>query len=89
MSKDQQPARDRRDAGAQPWHPADDPPQQKNPGHAPIGTHSLTGGGAAVGMPQSPKSEARPERSPPPGQAEPDPLLEPRASIGEILGRKP
>lgn len=61
---------------AQPWHAADEKPAaRERGGGAPIGTHSLTGGGADVGMP--------------PGAEEPDPLAEPRANIGEILGRKP
>ncbi|MHB1124485.1 MAG: hypothetical protein ACYC0T_17450 [Ramlibacter sp.] len=79
---------------AQPWHAADEQPAaRERGGGAPIGTHSLTGGGAGVGMPQSPKAQDGAERgSPremPPGAEEPDPLAEPRANIGEILGRKP
>ncbi|NKE65446.1 hypothetical protein RAMLITH_06395 [Ramlibacter sp. RBP-2] len=78
---------------AQPWHPADEPAARERGRAAPIGTHSLTGGGASVGMPQSPKASDGAERSSPrempPGGEEPDPLAEPRASIGEILGRKP
>lgn len=93
--------RDQRGAGAapegareaQPWHAADEPAARERGGAAPIGTHSLTGGGANVGMPRSPKAADGAERgSPPempPGAKEPDPLAEPRASIGEILGRKP
>lgn len=78
---------------AQPWHAADEKPASRAGGGAPIGTHSLTGGGAGVGMPQSPKAQDGAERSTPrempPGAEEPDPLAEPRANIGEILGRKP
>jgi hypothetical protein len=76
---------------AQPWHAADEAPAKDQPGgSAPVGTHSLTGGGAEVGMPQPAggraergraKDEARP--------AEVDPLAEPRADTGAILGRKP
>ncbi|TFY97713.1 hypothetical protein [Ramlibacter humi] len=71
----------------QPWHAADEKKPARG-GHAPAGTHSLTGGGAQVGMPEAQaaeRGEARDEQGP----AEPDPLLEPRANIGEILGRKP
>lgn len=74
----------------QPWHAADEKRPAK--GGAPLGTHSLTGGGANVGMPARPAAEEKPERSEPAGQghaAEPDPLAEPRASVAEILGRKP
>lgn len=78
---------------AQPWHAADEKRPAERKGGAPVGTHSLTGGGAEVGMPQAKASKERAERSEPrdqpPGAAEPDPLAEPRASIGEILGRKP
>lgn len=78
---------------AQPWHAADEKPAPRERGGAPIGTHSLTGGGAGVGMPQSPQAQDGAERSSPrempPGAEEPDPLAEPRANIGEILGRKP
>jgi hypothetical protein len=78
----------------QPWHAADEKPaSRQHGGGAPIGTHSLTGGGAGVGMPQSPQADEGVERSNPrempPGAEEPDPLAEPRANIGEILGRKP
>jgi len=85
---------DRQDSkpAAEPWHAADEKPAARK-GGAPIGTHSLTGGGSAVGMPQPPQSGGKPERSEPrdmpPGAEEPDPLAEPRAATGEILGRKP
>lgn len=78
----------------QPWHAADEKPAKKARvlGGGPIGTHSLTGGGASVGLPESPQAEAAPERgSPrdmPPGAEEPDPLLEPRAGAGDLLGRR-
>jgi hypothetical protein len=75
----------------QPWHEADE--KRASPGGAPIGTHSLTGGGAGVGMPAKPSSNAGAERGNRPSDvdapAEPDPLAEPRANVGEILGRKP
>jgi hypothetical protein len=79
-------------AGAQPWHAADEKkPNAANRG-APIGTHSLTGGGAAVGMPQKPAADDAAERSAPrdeaPGAEEPDITLEPRAGRGDLLGRK-
>lgn len=81
---------------AQPWHAADekrrpDKPEAK-PNAAPTGTHSLTGGGAEVGMPVKPQGNAGIERGNRPSEAEPaepDALAEPRANIGEILGRKP
>jgi hypothetical protein len=76
---------------AEPWHPADEKRAKAN--SSPIGTHSLTGGGAEVGMPAKPEANAGAERGERPSDAEspaqPDPLAEPRASIGEILGRKP
>lgn len=80
---------------AQPWHAADErkPPSKQRGGGAPIGTHSLTGGSAQVGVPEPPHARERAERSAPrdtpPGAQGPDPLAEPRADIGEILGRKP
>lgn len=81
---------------AQPWHAADekrepDKPEAK-PNAAPLGTHSLTGSGAEVGMPAKPQRNAGVERGNRPSEveaAEPDPMAEPRANIGEILGRKP
>lgn len=76
----------------QPWHPADEKKPGKEGSSAPIGTHSFTGGSANVGMPKA-NENAGAERSRRPsdveGPAEPDPLAEPRANIGEILGRKP
>jgi hypothetical protein len=104
--KDTQPNKDRPGAGAgaerqdrpqeaQPWHAADEKPRspEAGPGGAPLGTHSLTGAGANVGIPQSPGAAedaggSRP-REEPPGSQEPDPSLEPRASIADILARKP
>lgn len=80
---------------AQPWHAADEKPAPgKRAGGAPIGTHSLTGGAANVGIPSSSaqahdKAERSDPRDMPPGAEEPDPLAEPRANVGEILGRKP
>jgi hypothetical protein len=75
---------------AQPWHSADEKRSERS---APVGTHSLTGAGAEVGMPTPPEANAGAERSNRPSDvdapAEPDPLAEPRANIGEILGRKP
>mgnify|MGYP003577537368 CR=1 FL=1 len=64
---------------AQPWHPADDKPRRKG---APLGTHSLTGSGASVGMP--PKAEDAERSIPDPAAPEDDidPLLEPRAGGG-------
>jgi hypothetical protein len=78
----------------QPWHAADEKPApKKRTGGAPIGTHSLTGGGGNVGIPSSPTANEHAERgSPretPPGAEEPDPLAEPRANTGGLLGRKP
>lgn len=78
----------------QPWHAADEkaPRKARLPGAGPIGTHSLTGGGASVGLPEAPRAEAPAERSSPqgepPGAEEPDGLLEPRAGGGDLLGRK-
>lgn len=69
------------------------PTSGKATGGAPIGTHSLTGDPANVGIPSPREEDAKPERSTPrdipPGAEEPDPLAEPRANTGEILGRKP
>ena len=80
----------RRDA--QPWHPADEKRSDAQKKSGPIGTHSFTGGGAEVGQPPR-AADADAERGEPRAEAdrarEPDPLAEPRASIGEILGRKP
>ena len=78
----------------EPWHAADAKPAgKKDTGGAPIGTHSLTGDPATVGIPSSPKADEKAERSTPrempPGAQEPDPLAEPRANTGDILGRKP
>lgn len=74
---------------AEPWHPADrdHPAAQRG---VPTGTHSLTGGGADVGMPVPPESGKKPERAKARSESEgPDPLAEPRTNLGEILGRKP
>jgi hypothetical protein len=74
---------------AQPWHADDEKPAPKAHRGAPIGTHSLTGGGANVGMPAA-KEDVTPERSAPrdepPGTPEPDPLAEPRANTPGMLG---
>lgn len=74
---------------AQPWHAADEKPAPKARRGAPIGTHSLTGGGANVGMPAA-KGDLAPERGlprdEPPGAPEPDPLAEPRANTPGVLG---
>ncbi len=71
----------------QPWHPADaNPPARRG---APLGTHSLTGGGTSVGMPTP--EPGQPERSTPreqPRAAEADLLTEPRAGAPDLLGRK-
>ena len=76
---------------AQPWHAADEKPAAKT-NSAPLGTQSLTGGGPEVGLPPkagdaAERGEDRREGIDKPQQ--PDPMVEPRASIGEILGRKP
>jgi hypothetical protein len=79
---------------AQPWHAADEqkpePAARKRGG--PIGTHSLTGGNASVGLPSTGSPEPQVER----GEArdaaagaDQDLLKEPRANVAEILGRKP
>jgi hypothetical protein len=78
------------DPKAQPWHEADEKPAAGKR-NAPIGTHSLTGGGASVGMPATPSDpevERSTPREQPPGAAETDPLLEPRAGGGDLLGTK-
>lgn len=84
--------KDRPGAGTepQPWHAADEKKPERG-GGAPVGTHSLTGSGANVGMPRKPAADAGVERGEDrrAEKAEPDPLAEPRANIGEILGRKP
>jgi hypothetical protein len=85
----------RSDAEPEPWHAADEKPAaKKRSGGAPIGTHSLTGDPANVGIPSSPeaakgKAERSTPRDMPPGAEEPDPLAEPRANTGDLLGRKP
>jgi len=72
---------------AQPWHEADEKPAGKPRDNAPLGTHSLTGGGASVGMP--PKAEDAERSVPDPAAPEPDPLAEPRAGGGNgPLGRR-
>lgn len=86
-------AHEARGSGArepQPWHAADE--QRRRGRGAPVGTHSLTGGGGDVGMPARPTAERGVERSEPrdaPKEQWPDPMAEPRADLGEILGRKP
>jgi hypothetical protein len=75
----------------QPWHEADENPQDKARSKgAPIGTHSLTGGGAAVGMPTAGKEDVErgDHREGPPGAEEPDVMLEPRAQTGDMLGTR-
>ena len=76
----------------QPWHEADEKPQDKlRRRGAPIGTHSLTGGGAAVGMPTKGKDEEverGDHREEPPGAEEPDVMAEPRAQVGDLLGTR-
>jgi hypothetical protein len=84
--------KDDRQSEAQPWHAADEKPAKKGDG-APIGTPSFTGASANIGLPVPPKAEKdQPERSTPrempPGAEEPDPLAEPRAGGGDLLGRK-
>jgi hypothetical protein len=93
-TSDETPRADARAREPQPWHAADEKPKGGTEGRrAPIGTHSLTGGGAEVGMPAAPQAaDGAPERSrqqSPDAAARPDPLAEPRADIGEILGNKP
>lgn len=80
---------EKQDKSAQPWHPADEKPAGKHGNGAPIGTHSLTGSSANVGMPPKAKDAERgvPVEQPP-GGAEVDPLAEPRAQGGDLLGRK-
>lgn len=78
---------------AEPWHAADEKRPTPRKGGAPIGTHSLTGGGASVGMPAAPKAEQgeaqrSSRREDTPGAEEPVPLAEPRATGGDLLGRK-
>lgn len=76
----------------QPWHEADEKPKDKvHRRGAPIGTHSLTGGGAAVGMPTAGRDEeveGGDHREGPPGAEEPDAMLEPRAQVGDLLGTR-
>jgi hypothetical protein len=75
----------------QPWHEADEKAKDKARGKgAPIGTHSLTGGGAAVGMPTGAKEDVErgDHREGPPGAEEPDAMLEPRAQTGDMLGTR-
>jgi len=75
---------------AQPWHEADEK-QQKPKRHGPIGTHSLTGGNAEVGLPPGAKAadevdDGAHEDLLSPG--EPDLTEEPRAGRADLLGRK-
>jgi hypothetical protein len=75
-----------------PRHEADEKPSAGKHGGVPIGTHSLTGSGSAVGMPPRAKEPERDKGSAPdaPAAEEPDPLAEPRANTGRgILGPKP
>jgi hypothetical protein len=77
----------------QPWHPADEKKPAARRG-GPIGTHSLTGGRAEVGLPSSPGHEDGIERSEPRDPVArpttgPDLVKEPRAGGGDLLGRKP
>ena len=70
----------------EPWHEADEKPKAKpKRGGAPLGTHSLTGGGPTVGLPPQGKDAERSLPDPPAGQ-EPDPLAEPRANAPGVLG---
>lgn len=65
----------------QPWHPADEKPRADGKGGAPLGTHSLTGGNATVGLPPTaadPEIERSDPRDEPPGAEEPGPLSERR-----------
>lgn len=73
------------DSKPQPWHEADEKPAAGRKG-APLGTHSLTGGGATVGMP--PKGQDAERSVPDPATEEPDPLAEPRTGGGGLLGPK-
>ena len=79
--------KDKDPAGAQPWHAADEKPTGKHGNGAPIGTHSLTGSSANVGMPPKAKDA---ERGVPLDEhakkEEPDPLAEPRVPGGDLLG---
>jgi len=92
MSDPQQPQKRPGSPGEpQPWHAADDKRPPKGAG-APVGTHSFTGPGANVGMPEKPNEAPRAERGE--GRdaepaAQPDPLAEPRAGTGDVHGRRP
>ena len=72
----------------EPWHEADGKPTAK-PRSGPIGTHSLTGGGASVGMPTGSKDAEPGDGRQQPREEQPDPLAEPRAQGRGILGPKP
>lgn len=77
-----------KDQKPQPWHEADEKPAAGKGSHAPIGTHSLTGGGSAVGMPATP-ADPEVERSEKVDEAAgTDMLREPRAGGGDLLGTK-
>jgi hypothetical protein len=79
---------------AQPWHAADEKPAaSKRRRGAPIGTHSLTGDPATVGIaapaPDKEKAERSNPRDTPSAAEKPDPLAEPRANVGDgLLGPK-
>jgi hypothetical protein len=73
----------------EPWHAADEqkPAARK---HGPIGTHSLTGSGAEVGLPSPPAGKPvaeRSEQAEPPLKPERDLIKEPRAGGSDLLGR--
>lgn len=68
----------------QPWHEADEKPKARK-GGAPLGTHSLTGGGPAVGLPPRPVDAEKGMPATPEAQ-DPDPLAEPRANTPGLLG---
>lgn len=70
----------------EPWHEADEKPAAGQRKSGPIGTHSLTGGSAEVGLPPTEKDVERGDRR---DEPDPDPLAEPRATGGGLPGPKP
>lgn len=67
----------------QPWHAADEKPSRRSTsGGAPIGTHSLTGGGMNVGMPE--RSHVQPQVEHGSASTPPE-----RSHVTDLLGERP
>lgn len=67
----------------QPWHAADEKPSSRSTqGGAPLGTHSFTGGGSTVGMPERSRAQPQVEH----GTATTPPE---RSHVTDLLGERP